>query len=160
MRVCVDDYGEIAMDILSVVLIIFGLLELSNVLMLYLAPGMRRGNSIGIFNAYEKSKADPDVHALVTYLINWVAGTKLIFIVLLIGIIITGDASTKVFSVIALIFSILTFFSRLYPGIRQMDEAGQITPKGYSKTLGIMIAGFVVIFAAALIIYLVNFQGA
>lgn len=142
------------MDIITVVLIVFCMLELSNVLMLYLAPGTRRGNSVGIFHAYEKSKADPEIHALVTYLINWVAGTKLIFIVLLIGIMITGDASTKVFSIIALIFSIMTFFSRLYPGIREMDQAGQITPKGYSRTLGIMIAAFIVVFCAALVVYL------
>ena len=122
--------------------------------MLYLAPGTKRGNSVGMFHAYEKSKADPEVHAFVTYLIHWVAGTKLIFIVLLIGIIITGDASTKVFSIIALIFSIMTFFSRLYPGIREMDEAGQITPRGYAKTLKIMIVSFICVFAVALGVYL------
>ncbi len=148
------------MDAITVVLMIFGILELSNVLMLYFAPGTRRGNSVGIFNAYEKSKSDPEIHAFVTYLINWVAGTKLIFIVLLIGIIITGNASTKVFSIIALIFSIMTFFSRLYPGIRKMDEAGQITPRGYSRTLGIMITGFIAIFFIALVVYLVTLQGA
>lgn len=146
------------MVILSIVLIAFLGLELLNVLMLYLSPGSRRGNGMGVFNAYEKSKEDPDVHALVTYLINWVAGTKLIFIVLLIGIVITGNLSTKFFSVIALVFSIMTFFSRLYPTIRRMDEAGQITPKGYSRTLGIMIASFVGIFAAAAVVFLVFFD--
>lgn len=146
---------EKKMDILSLVLIFFILLELANVLILYLSPGSRRGNSVGFFKAYEKSKNDPEVYALISYLINWVAGTKLIFIVLLIGIIITGSPESKVFSVIALIFSIMTFFSRLYPGIKQMDEAGQISPKGYSRTLGIMIGAFIGIFAAALILYLV-----
>jgi len=144
-----------AVDILSIVLIAFGFLELLNVLMLYLSPGTRRGNGVGVFTAYEKSKSDPEVHALVNYLVNWVAGTKLIFIVLLIGIIITGSDATKVFSVIALIFSILTFFSRLYPGIRRMDEAGQITPQGYSFTLGVMIISFIAVFIIALVTYLV-----
>lgn len=143
------------MDILSIVLILFAFLELLNVLVLYLAPGSKRGNSVGFFNAYEKTRADPEIHALVTYLINWIAGTKLIFIVLLIGIIITGSDATKVFSVIALIFSILTFFSRLYPGIRRMDEAGQITPQGYSFTLGVMIISFIAVFIIALVTYLV-----
>ena len=147
------------MIVLSVVLVAFLALELTNVLMLYLSPGTRRGNGMGVFNAYEKSKEDPEVHALVTYLINWVAGTKLIFIVLLIGIVITGNLATKLFSVIALIFSILTFFSRLYPTIRAMDEAGQITPKGYSRTLGIMIASFVGVFASAVVVFLVCFPG-
>lgn len=143
------------MDILSIVLLAFGVLELLNVLMLYLTPGTRRGNGVGVFNAYERSKEDPEVHALVNYLVNWVAGTKLIFIVLLIGIIITGNATTKFFSVIALIFSILTFFSRLYPSIKKMDEAGQINPKGYSKSLGIMIASFIAVFTIALVAYLI-----
>jgi len=146
------------MDSISIVLILFGILELSNVLMLYLAPGVPGGNSVGMFKAYEKSKTDPEIFALVTYLVNWVAGTKLIFIVLLIGIIITGNPSTKVFSTIALIFSIMTFYSRLYPGIKKMDEAGQVTPRGYSKTLGITIAGFLVVFSAALMIYLITYQ--
>jgi len=148
------------MDILSIVLMLFGVIELANVLLLYFAPGSRRGNSIGFFNAYERSKSDPEVHALVSYLVNWVAGTKLIFIVLLIGILITGNPATKVFTGIALIFSILTFFSRLYPALKTMDENGQITPHGYSRTLGIMIAVFIATFTAAVIIYLVNYYNA
>jgi hypothetical protein len=93
----------------------------------------------------------------VRYLIDWVAGTKLIFIVLLIGIVITGSPATKVFSAIALIFSILTFYSRLYPAITQMDRAGQIVPRGYSRTLALMIAAFVVVFAVAVVVYLVGY---
>ncbi len=145
------------MDVLSVVLIVFGTLELLNVVTLYLAPGSRRGNALGVFRAYERSKQDPEVHALVSYLIDWVAGTKLIFIVLLIGIIITGSPATKVFSAIALMFSILTFYSRLYPAITKMDRAGQIEPRGYSRTLAGMIAGFVVVFAVAVVVYLVGY---
>lgn len=146
------------MDILSIALIVFCGIELLNVLMLYLSPGTTRGNGVGVFTAYEKSKSDPEVHALVSYLVNWVAGTKLIFIVLLFGIVICGSPTTIVFSVIALIFSIMTFFSRLYPAIRKMDESGQVSPHGYSKTLGIVIAGFISIFGAALIIYLVSYH--
>ena len=126
------------MDILSIVIIIFLVLETSNVLMLYFTPGTSRGNGLGVFNAYEKSKKDPEVHTLVKYLINWVAGTKLIFIVLLIVVLITGNINTKIFSVVALIFSILTYFWRLHPIIKKMDLEGQITPTGYSKTLGMM----------------------
>jgi hypothetical protein len=129
-----------------------------NVVLLYKAPGLRKGNSLGFFNAYEKSKEDPEIFALVSYLTNWVAGTKLIFIVLLIGILITGSPATKVFSIIALIFSILTFFSRLYPAIKVMDESGQITPRGYSRTLATMIAGFIAVFALSLVMYLVWFR--
>ena len=145
------------MDVLAVVLIAFGALELMNVVTLYLAPGSRRGNALGVFRAYERSKQDPEVHALVRYLTDWVAGTKLIFIVLLIGIVLTGSPETKVFSAIALIFSILTFYSRLYPAITKMDRDGQIEPRGYSRTLATMIATFVVVFGIAVVVYLVAY---
>lgn len=146
------------MDILSIVIIVFLVLELMNVITLYLTPGSKRGNGLGIFKAFEKSKKDPEVFELVKYLTNWVAGTKLIFICLLIGILITGSDESKVFSIIALIFSIATFFSRLYPSIRRLDMDGQIVPKGYSKTLGIMIISFIAVFLVALIVFIVRLQ--
>jgi len=131
----------------------FVVLESLNILMLYFTPGTRKGNGMGVFDAYEKSRENPEVFALVKYLINWVAGTKLIFIALLIVILITGSSTTKLFSVIALILSIFSFFWRLYPTIKKMDGDGQITPAGYSKTLAIMIASFIGVFAIALILY-------
>lgn len=146
------------MDIITVVLSVFLILELSNVIILYLTPESKRGNGIGVFRAFEKSKNDPEVFALIKYLINWVAGTKLIFIVLLIGILITGSNETKVFSLIALVFSIATFFTRLYPSIRRLDDKGQIEPHGYSRTLGIMITAFLVVFVIALVIFLIGLK--
>ncbi|MDD3877602.1 MAG: hypothetical protein PHT69_13360 [Bacteroidales bacterium] len=142
------------MHILSIVIIIFVVLEISNVYMLYFMPGTKLGNGVGVFNAYEKSKDYPEIHALIKYLINWIAGTKLIFIILLIVILCTGSNTTKIYSAVALILSILSFFWRLYPAIKNLDMSGQITPKGYSKTLAIMIAGFIVMFALALAFHL------
>lgn len=144
------------MDILSLAIIVFLVLETSNVVMLYFTPGTSMGNGLGVFDAYEKSKKDPEVYALVKYLINWVAGTKIIFIALLIVVLITGDKTTKLYSVIALILTILTYFWRLHPAIKAMDKQGQITPKGYSKTLGIMIISFMLLFAAAMIVFLLT----
>lgn len=144
------------MNILSIAIIIFIILETSNVFMLYFMPSTKKGNGVGVFNAYEKSKSDPEIHAFVKYLINWIAGTKLIFIALLIVILFTGDDTAKAFSVGALIISILSFFWRLYPAIRKIDADGQLSPKGYSKTLGIMIACFIGVFITALVIFLAN----
>lgn len=143
------------MNLLAIAIIVFIVLEVSNVFMLYFTPNTKKGNAIGVFNAYGESKKDPEVFAFVTYLINWVAGTKLIFIALLIVILFTGNDTTKIFSVVALILSILSYFWRLHPGIRKIDEKNQISPKGYSKTLGIMITGFVGMFAGALVVYLI-----
>lgn len=143
------------MNILSIVIIAFLVLESLNVILLYFTPGSTRGNGMGAFKAFEKSKADPEVHSMVSYLVNWVAGTKLIFIALLIVILISGNETTQIFSVVALILSIALFYWRLYPIIRKMDAKDQITPKGYSKTLAIMIGVFILVFVAALLVFLV-----
>ena len=108
---------------------------------------------MGVFKGYEKSKADPQIHALIRYLINWVAGTKLIFIALLIVLMILGDTIIKIVSIGALILSIAVFYGRMYPIIKKLDGEDQIEPAGYSKTLAIVIAGFIGVFSLTLIIY-------
>ena len=139
---------------------VFLLLESMNIGMLYFQPGSRLGNGVGVFDAFEKSKADPEVHALVRYLVNWVAGTKLIFVALLVVILVTGSEATKTYAVVALILSILSFFWRLVPAISRLDKDHQITPRGYSRTLGLMIAGFVGGLAAALVVSIALGSGA
>jgi hypothetical protein len=140
--------------ILSAAIVVFLVLESLNILVLYSRPGSRLGNGVGVFNAFERSKSDPAVHALVRYLVNWVAGTKLIFVALLVVILCTGTDETKQYAVVALIGSILSFFWRLFPAISRMDREGQISPRGYSRTLGVMIACFVCGFGAALGVFL------
>ncbi len=144
------------MTILSIAIILFILLESLNVLTLYFNPGSQMGNGLGVFNAWEKSKSDPEMHQFVRYLVFWVAGAKLIFIALLIVILLTTGESTQLFTVIAMIASILSFFWRLFPIIKGLDEEGHISPPGYSKTLGMMIAGFVGMFAIALFWWLIQ----
>ena len=138
------------MDILSAAIIVFAVIETLNIGILYFRPGSRLGNGIGVFNAYRKSEADPETHELVRYLVNWVAGTKLIFVALLVVILVTGSQTTRAYAVVALVLSILAFFWRMFPAIVRLDTAHQITPRGYSRTLGIMIACFVGGFVAAL----------
>lgn len=138
------------MDPLSVAIGVFVVLETLNITILYFQPGSRLGNGVGVFDAYERSKADPQVHALVSYLVNWVAGTKLIFIALLVVILATGTEATRRAAVVALIASILSFFWRLFPTIVRLDREGQVTPRGYSKGLGALIGMFILGFAAAL----------
>ena len=137
------------MSLLVYVTIGFLILEAANVLTLYFFPGSRYANAVGVFKAWEKSKSDPAVHNFVKYLVNLVAGTKLIFIVLLIVILIFADERTLFFAGIALVFSIASFFWRLFPLIRKMDRDGQIEPQIYSLGLGSMIGGFILIFATA-----------
>ncbi len=144
------------MTLLDIALIIFVMLETMNVILLYKMPASTRGNAVGVFKAFGKTRADPDVAAFVDYLISWVAGTKLIFIVLIIGVLLAGSPEIKVYSGIALVFSIMTFYSRLYPALKRMDKEGQLDPRGYSRTLALMIGGFILAFAIAVLAFILR----
>jgi hypothetical protein len=148
------------MQVLSAAIVVFVVIETFNIGMLYFRPGSRLGNGMGVFDAYRKAQADPETRELVSYLVDWVAGTKLIFVALLVVILVTGSDATKTYAVVALIVSILSFFWRLFPAIVRLDRDGQITPKGYSRTLGIMIGCFVGGFVAALAVSIAVGQGA
>lgn len=139
------------MNIITVVTVGFLVLETANILALYFFPDTKYANAIGVFKAWEKSKNNPEVHDLVKYLVNWVAGTKLIFVLLLIVILIWADDRTLIFAGVSLVISIATFFWRLFPLVRKMDRGGQIEPKNYSLTLGWMIGGFILLFSASIL---------
>lgn len=133
----------------KIVILVFMLLELSNVLALYLAPGSKYANAVGVFTAWEESKQIPEIHDFVRYLVYWVAGAKLMFLLLLTAIIIFSDLDTQRTSLLALAVATASFFWRLFPLIRKMDRNGQIEPKNYSIILGIMIFIFITFFLIA-----------
>ena len=146
------------MNIMEIGILIFISIETLNILLLYLAPGMKMGNAVGVFNAWEKVQQDEEIRSFAHYMTSWVAGTKLIFILVGAVVIIWGNIETQIATAAALVVSISSFFWRLYPAIRKMDNKGQLDPKGYSKTLLAMIvvfiAGFLLIFVIGLIKYL------
>jgi hypothetical protein len=127
-------------------------LELSNILALYFAPHTRLANAVGVFVAWEKSKQDPDVHAFVNYLVYWVAGTKLIFILLLGVIVLFADPDTQRMSLAALAIATASFYWRMFPLIKKIDRQGQIEPRNYSSVLGVLIAVFISLFVLAIIL--------
>ena len=137
------------MNVLTTVIIGFLILEATNVVTLYFFPGSKYANGVGVFKAWEESKQYPDIHNFVRYLVNWVAGAKLIFIFLLIVVLYFGDKNMLVFTAVALFASVISFYWRLYPLIRKMDLESQIEPKNYSVGLAIMILGFVIVFFVA-----------
>jgi hypothetical protein len=140
------------MNWISVVIIGFVLLEGSNVAALYFMPESKKANAMGVFKAWEQSKQDPAVHDLVRYLVNWVAGTKLMFLALLVVILLTADAEGLFYTGIAMVIAISSFFWRLFPLARKMDREGQLDPAGYSSLLGLMIAGMLLIFLVAIVV--------
>ena len=140
------------LNALVIVIIGFVIMESANVISLYFLPGSKFANGIGVFKAWEKSKQDPEVHDLVKYLVYWVAGTKVISILLLVVILLTAQGKSLIFAGAVMVVSIATFFWRLFPLIRKMDRSNQIEPKNYSATLGWMILGFILVFLAAVIV--------
>lgn len=143
------------MDILSITIIIFCVMEFANVLILYFKPNSKLGNGVAVFDNFSDANKDEAMNLFIHYMVYWVAGVKLIFIFLLLVILFTGDEITKIWGVIAMILSIATYFWRLHPIIKKLDKMGKITPKGYSKTLGLMISGFMLMFTLGLIIYFI-----
>lgn len=137
---------------IKIAIIAFIILEMGNIMMMYFLPDSKMGNGVGVFKAWEKSKTDPEIHNFAKYMVNWVAGTKVIFILLLIVFLVWGDDKTLPFVGVAMTLSIATFFFRLFPIMKDMDQEGQIDPKGYSKTLRWMILGMVILFIGATIL--------
>lgn len=141
------------MDILTVAIIIFCIMEAGNVLILYFMPDSRLGNGVAVFDSWTDAKDDPSMDLFAHYMAYWVAGVKLIFIFLLGVIAAIGSVKTKEWAVAAMILSIATYFWKLHPIIRKLDSMNKITPRGYSRTLGLMIGGFMLMFTAALALH-------
>ena len=135
----------------QIVIVTFILLELSNVLALYFAPGSRYANAVGVFTAWDKSEQYPEIHEFVKYLVNWIAGTKLIFLSLLAMIVLYADAELQRLSLWALALTTASFYWRLFPLIRNMGRNGQIEPRNYATMLGVMILVFIAAFVSAAI---------
>ena len=144
------------MNTLTIITIGFLILEAANVITLYFFPGSKYANGVGVFKAWEKSKSDPEIHNFIQYLVNWVAGTKLIFILLLIVILFTANEESLLLVGIAMVISIASFFWRLFPLIRKMDRNDEIDPPNYSAILGWMILAFISIFLIAVILMMVT----
>ena len=106
------------MDLLSIAILIFIVMESANVAILYFWPGSRLGNGVGVFNAFHSSESE-EQKLFTSYLVNWVAGVKLIFICLLAVILVIGTEQVKPWAVVAMILSIATYFWRLHPIIKK-----------------------------------------
>lgn len=141
--------------ILNAAIIVFVCMELANVLIMYFKPDFKYGNSMAVFRRWAQSQSEEKTRLFVKYLVNWVANCKLIFIVLLVVVLIVADAMLKVYAIAAMILSIAIYFVSLHPIILKLDRMGEITPKGYSRTLALMIGGFMIMFGLALVLYFV-----
>ena len=138
--------------LLNICLAVFIILESTNVITLYFNPDTKLFNGMGAFRVWREIKDHERYGDFSRYLVNWVAGTKLIFLALLTVILFFGSTQVKVISSGAMILSIGSFFWRLFPLIRKIDLEGMIDPQNYHKTLAIMILSFMGLFLVALMI--------
>ncbi len=142
------------MNVLQIGILVFVIIEIMNVSILYLKPESRIGNGVGVFNCYHQAMKDESHKEFITYLVNWVAGAKLIFIMLSLVIVFLGSYQVQLFTIFAFIISISSFYIKLYPIIKRLDQKGKVTPVGYHKTLELMITGMIIGFV---VILLINF---
>ena len=140
------------MTFLTIVVIGFLLLEISNVFILFFMPDSRFVHGMGMFPAWEKSKAHPDIHNLMKYLVIWVAGSKLVLIGLLILVLVWGDARLLTFAGFALALSMLPFYVGLFPAMRTIDNADGVEPKGFSARLAFSITSLILALLIASIV--------
>lgn len=140
------------MNILQIGILVFTVIESLNVMMLYFNPSSKMGNGVGVFKSY--ANIEDENKEFVGYLINWVAGAKLIFVMIGVVVIIFGNYNTQLYTVLALILSIVSFYWKLYPTIKRLDKKNMIEPKGYSITLNMMILSFIIGFTVIFIVAL------
>ena len=139
------------MSLITIMIIVFMVLEFGNVLMMYLKPEFKVSNGVGVFDAWNKSKGNEEVHNMVKYLVRWVANTKLIFIALLLVVLIIPVPEIQLYSTLVIATTSMLFFITLFPIMRKMDKKGQISPKNYSIILfievfiisGALLTGFI-----------------
>ncbi len=141
------------MNILSITIWVFVILESANVIILYFFPRFTFGNGVAVFNEYFNIQQNESSGLFVKYLVNWVAGSKLVFIALLLVVLFWGNDVIQMHSLAFMCVAISSYYFRLHPIIKKLDKNGEITPKGYSKILFIMITSFIVLFMVTIIMY-------
>ena len=141
--------------ILKAAILIFVVMELSNILVMYFKPNFKYGNSMNTFKQWYKAQEKEPERLFVKYMVNWVANCKLIFLALLVVVVLFGNKIIAVCAVIATIVSIGIYFVSLHPIIKKLDEMGEIQPTGYSKTLALTIGAFMLMFSVALALYFI-----
>lgn len=140
------------MTALQVTLLIFAGIEMLSVLELYFMQDRCMFNGVAMFSGWEISKEVPEVHGMVCYLTNWVAGMKLIVVGLLVVLALTAPAQVLLAVGVSLVLAVASFFWRMYPLAAKFDTHGFLYPKGRAKTMGLMVAGLEVMLVGAVMI--------
>lgn len=140
------------MNTLQVTLLVFAGIEILSVLELYFMQDRCMFNGAAMFSGWEISKEVPEVHGMVRYLVNWVAGMKLIVVGLLVVLAFTAPMQVLVYVGVALILAVASFFWRMFPIACKFDRYGFIQPKGRARVLGAMVGGLELLLIGAVLV--------
>jgi hypothetical protein len=140
------------MNAIRISLVVFAVIETLNMLELYFMQDNCFFNGICLFSGWEKSKENPEVHSLMRYLLNWLAGMKMLVVGLVLVLIFTAPNPTLLLAAASMVITIGSFYWRMYPMISKADDDGLIKRKGRSRMLGTMVAGLEFSFIVTIII--------
>lgn len=144
------------MSAVQITMIVFVTIEILSVLELYFLQEKAVFNGVSIFSGWEISKEVPEVHQLLKYLVNWVAGIKLIVIGLILVLVFTAPVHSLICAAAALVITVSSYFWRMYPMLQKHDQAGLVSPRGRSRMMGAMVLGLEVILIASMLVELLN----
>ena len=142
------------MTAIQVTLLVIMTVEVLSVLELYFMQDRCVFNGVAMFKVCAAARKDPELFGLIRYLVNWVAGVKLIGIGLMGVIVFTAPENLLIYAAVAMVLAIASFFWRMFPMSRQFDDAGMIEPQGRSRMLGWMVVGLEVMLVASIGIHL------
>lgn len=140
------------MSAIQVSLIVIMAVEVLSVLELYFLQDRCIFNGVAMFKICVLAREDPDLFGMVRYLVNWIAGVKLIVIGLLGVIVLTAPENTILYAAISLVITIASFFWRMFPAVRKFDDAGLIEPAGRARMLGWMVLGLEATLVASILL--------
>jgi hypothetical protein len=140
------------MSAIQVSLVAIMVVEILSVLELYFLQDRCIFNGVAMFKVCVLTRKDPELFGMVRYLVNWIAGVKLIVIGLLGVIVFTSPENTIMYAAISLVITIASFFWRMFPAVRLFDDAGLIEPAGRARVLGWMVFSLELILVASILL--------
>lgn len=130
---------------------IFCITESLNILELYFEPDRDVFHGVSFFTGWEKSKENEECNLLLQYFVNWVAGVKLI-VVMVLGVLIFMASDRVLITVgIVLVIAIASFYWKMFPLLKEMTAKGYVIPKNRGEQLTLMLTGLEIGFACAVV---------
>ena len=130
---------------------IFIVIETLNILELYFDQDRDVFHGVSFFTGWEKSKENEECNLLLQYFVNWVAGIKLIVVMVLGVLIFMASDQVLIGVAIVLVVAIASFYWRMWPLLVKMNRKGYIIPGNRSTQLMVMLSFLELGFVCAIV---------